>query len=134
MRRGHVCGLLDGDAVREAIVPPHGYSKEGHDAFYATLARLAAMLCQQGLIVLVPATGHRAVYRSLARELAGAFIEVYVDTPPDECERRLAIEPSREPSSPAPFEEPSEPDVIAHGGRDEKAMRCLLELVSRISR
>ena len=37
------CVVLDGDAVRAALVPAPGYGPEARDAFYATLARLAAL-------------------------------------------------------------------------------------------
>jgi len=142
VRSGHHCVVLDGDAVRAAIVPPHGYSSEGRDAFYFTLARLAAMLCEQGLVVLVPATAHRAVYRSRARELARSFVEVYVDTPASECQlrddkglyaRAGAGELDDLPGSTIAFEEPSSPDLIAHGGRDAAAVARILDLVLRVA-
>jgi len=141
VRRGHLCVVLDGDAVRAAIVPPHDYSSGGRDDFYATLARLAAMLCEQGLIVLVAATGHRATYRSLGRELAASFIEVYVDTPASECEHRddkglyaraRAHELDDLPAYGAAFEEPSKPDLVAHGGQDAAALAGVVDLVSRM--
>src|SRR5205085_552587 len=48
--------VLDGDEVRAAIVPRHGYDPDGRDAFYRTLGKLAALIARQGAIVLVPAT------------------------------------------------------------------------------
>ena len=82
--------VLDGDDVRGALVPPPGYAPGARDAFYATLARLAALAAAQGLVVVVPATAHRAAYRDEAKRLAPAFIEVHVDVGPDECRRRDA--------------------------------------------
>ena len=52
------------------------------------LARLAAELARQGLIVLVPATAHLLAYREHARRLAPRFLEVWVTTPLEECRRR----------------------------------------------
>jgi adenylylsulfate kinase len=86
--RGAQVALLDGDQVRAALRPPPGYDEAGRDAFYETLARLAALLCSQGLLVLVPATAHRRAFRERARALAPAFFEVWVDTPLAECMRR----------------------------------------------
>ena len=60
---GRAVALLDGDEVRACLVPSPGYDDAGRGAFYATLARLAALLAHQGLVVLVPATAHRAEYR-----------------------------------------------------------------------
>lgn len=81
---------LDGDAVRACIVPPHGYGDRGRGDFYATLARLAALLAAQGTVVLVPATATRAAFRDLARSLSPRFVEVFLDVPLDECRRRDA--------------------------------------------
>src|SRR5262249_17912043 len=46
-RAGRPACTLDGDAVRAAIVPSPGYTPEARDAFYATLARLAALVAGQ---------------------------------------------------------------------------------------
>ena len=40
--------MLDGDELRKALVPPPGYTPEARDAFYATLAYLAALLAGRG--------------------------------------------------------------------------------------
>ena len=77
--------VLDGDAVRAALVPPPGYDAASRAAFYATLARLAALLARQGLVVLVPATAHRRAFRDDARALAPRFVEVFVSTDVDTC-------------------------------------------------
>lgn len=82
--------LLDGDEVRDAIVPGHGYDDASREAFYETLARLASLGASQGLVVIVAATAHRRAHRARARALAPAFVEVFVDVPLVECERRDA--------------------------------------------
>lgn len=89
-RAGPGALLLDGDDVRAALRPPPGHDEAGRDAFYETLARLAALAASQGLTVLVPATAHREAFRARARTLAPRFMEVFVDTPVAECERRDA--------------------------------------------
>jgi adenylylsulfate kinase len=80
--------VLDGDEVRAALRPTPAYDDEGRDAFYETLAGLAALAAAQGLCVLVPATAPRAAYRSRARRLCPRFVEVFVDTPADVCAAR----------------------------------------------
>ncbi len=87
---GHMALRLDGDEVRGALVPTPGHWPAERDAFYETLARLAALLARQGAVVLVAATAHRRAHRERARQLAPRFIEVYVATPLEECERRDA--------------------------------------------
>ena len=85
---GYAVVILDGDEVRAALRPEPGYDEAGRDAFYETLARLAALIAAQGLIVLVPATAHRRAFRDRARALVPSFLEVFVDTSLDECARR----------------------------------------------
>lgn len=85
------CCLLDGDEVRECLHPPPGYGAESRTDFYRTLAALAVLLSRQGLAVLVAATAHRRADRETARGLADErFMEVFVDTPLDVCEKRDA--------------------------------------------
>lgn len=135
---GRACCTLDGDEVRRALVPAPGYSPEARDAFYATLAGLAAMLARQGLVVIVPATAHRAAYRREARRIAPRFIEVLVDVDADECRQRDAKglyaatrsgQAAGLPGADVAYERPSAPDVIAQGGRDEGAVSAVLALL-----
>jgi adenylylsulfate kinase len=126
---------LDGDEVRGALVPPPGYDPEARDAFYATLARLAALLAAQGLVVVVAATAHREAYRAEARRLAPGFVEVHVDVDADECRRRDAkgLYAAGVPGLPGGdlvYERPAAPDVVAHGGLDEAAAARVLALLA----
>jgi adenylylsulfate kinase len=132
---GRRAAILDGDEVRRAMVPAPGYTPEARDAFYATLARLAALLAGQGLVVLVPATAHRAAYRAEARRLAPAFLEVHVDVDAAECQRRDAKglyaaaaegHATGLPGADLAYEAPAAPDVIARGGHDEDAAAEIL--------
>jgi adenylylsulfate kinase len=111
---------LDGDAVRAAIVPAHGYDDASRDAFYETLARLAALLALQGLVVLVPATAHRAAFRDRARAMAPRFVLVFVDVPVEECARRdakglYARATPGLPGSTATYERPTDAALVVHG-------------------
>lgn len=88
---GELCCVLDGDEVRECLHPPLGYGPESRTNFYETLASLAWLLSRQGVVVLVAATTHRRADRETARRLAHEqFVEVFVDTPLDVCEKRDA--------------------------------------------
>jgi len=86
-RRDISAVLLDSDDLR-AMLPTLGYDEAGRTALYGALARLAAHIARQGHIVLVPATAHRRCFRDAARGLAPAFLEIWVDTPIEECRRR----------------------------------------------
>jgi adenylylsulfate kinase len=130
---------LDGDEVRAALVPRPGYTPDARDAFYATLANLAVLLAAQGLVVLVPATAHRARYRDAARARAPRFVEVHVAVDPDECRRRDAKglyaasssgKTSDLPGADLAYEPPTSPEVVAAGGHDEVAVQRILDLLA----
>lgn len=129
------CCLLDGDEVRASLVPAPGYDPPARDAFYATLARLAALLARQGFVVLVPATANRRAYRDEARARAPRFVEVFVDVPESERVRRdpkgLYAQAAQGgapdlPGVGAGYEAPVTPDVVAGGGDDEAAAAAII--------
>lgn len=132
---GRPAVVLDGDEVRDALVPRPGYTPEERDSFYATLARLAALLARQELVVLVAATGHRRTYRDQARALTPRFLEVFLDVPAEECRRRdrkgLYAQAAggtvpNLPGAGAEFEPPKAPEVVARGGEDAGALDQIL--------
>lgn len=135
---GRAVVLLDSDAVRDALGRT-AYDPASRDAFYATLGRLAALLANQGLIVLVAATAPLRAQRDAARAIAPRFIEVWLDTPLADCEARdpkgLYAQAHGDPANQLPglgvaYEPPVAPDVIADGGDDDvaiMAIECLLD-------
>jgi adenylylsulfate kinase len=129
--------VLDSDELR-ALVPSLLFDDASRARFYEILAQLAALLARQGLTVLVAATTHRRALRRRARELAPRFVEVYVATPLDECERRdpkglyarsRRGEVGQFPGVAEPYERPEAPDVVATGGHDDAAVDRVLELL-----
>jgi adenylylsulfate kinase len=136
--RGMACCLLDSDEVRSALHPQPGYDSDGRGAFYATLASLAALLARQGIAVLVAATAHRKAYRAAAQIVAPRFVEVFVDTPLEECERRdakglyrrgRAAEITAVPGIHTAYEPPSSPDVVAKGGSSDEAVAAVVAVI-----
>ena len=80
--------LLDGDAIR-AVFPGTGFSRAERDAHVRRVGFMASRLEAHGVIVgRVAGVAVPRVARVRARRCAGNFIEVYVATPLDECERR----------------------------------------------
>lgn len=137
--RGLPVCVLDGDEVRAALVPPPGYGEAERDRFYETLARMAALLALQGLVVLVAATANRRLHRDRARARSPRFFEIHVATPPEECARRdakglyaAAAEGAIHglPGRDAVYEPPEAPLVVAEGGHDEAAIERLLEALA----
>jgi adenylylsulfate kinase len=129
---GEAVCVLDGDDVRATLHPTPGYDDRARADFYASLAGLAALLAKQGLVVLVPATAHRASFRDTARALAPQFVEVFVDTPLAECQRRdpkglYQQAPSALPGSGMTYEPPQHPDLTVLPG--EPAAERLVTLI-----
>jgi adenylylsulfate kinase len=117
--RGVEAVTLDSDELRAALVPKLGYDEASRTQLYGTLARLAAMVARQGHVVLVPATAHRRAFRDAARALAPAFVEIFVDTPIEECRRRdskglYAAGAADVPGAGIEYERPISPDHVVH--------------------
>jgi adenylylsulfate kinase len=136
---GRSAVVLDGDAVHAAL-GAHAYTTADRDAFYRTLAELAALLAHQGIVVLVPATAPRRAHRDLARATGAHVLEVWVRTPLAECETRddkglyaraRRGEIATLPGVGVPFEPPEHADVIATGGRDEAAVAAVCALLAQ---
>ena len=82
--------LLDGDNVRHGLNRDLGFTAADRAENIRRVAEVARLMVDAGLIVLVsfisPFRAERQYTRSLFSE--GEFIEVFVDTPIEECERR----------------------------------------------
>jgi len=87
---GHHTYLLDGDNLRHGLNRDLGFTAEARVENVRRVAEVAHLMVDAGLIVLVcvisPFRSEREFARSLFAE--GEFIEVFVDTPLEECERR----------------------------------------------
>jgi len=82
--------VLDGDNVRHGLNRDLGFTEADRVENIRRIAETAKLFVDAGLIVLVsfisPYRADRQSARALVQE--GEFIEVYVDTPLEECERR----------------------------------------------
>jgi len=82
--------LLDGDNVRHGLNRDLGFTETDRVENIRRVAEVARLMVDAGLIVLVafisPFRAERRMARSLFAE--GEFVEVFVDTPLAECERR----------------------------------------------
>ena len=82
--------LLDGDNVRHGLNRDLGFTDVDRVENIRRVAEAAKLFVDAGLIVLVSFISPFRSERRMARELvqAGEFIEVFVDTPIEECMRR----------------------------------------------
>ena len=88
--RGCHTYLLDGDNVRHGLNRDLGFTEEDRVENVRRVAHVARLMTDAGLIVLVSFISPFRAERAAARALfdAGDFIEVFVDTPLAEAERR----------------------------------------------
>jgi bifunctional enzyme CysN/CysC len=84
--------ILDGDNVRHGLNRDLGFTEADRVENIRRVAEVAKLLVDAGLIVIVAFISPFRAERQLARSLfdPGEFIEVFVDTPLEECERRDA--------------------------------------------
>ena len=82
--------LLDGDQVRHGINGDLGFTPEDRTENIRRIGELASLFFRQGAIVLCTFVSPFREDRERARGLLprGRFVEVFVDTPLEECERR----------------------------------------------
>lgn len=82
--------LLDGDQVRHGLNGDLGFSPEDRSENIRRVGEVAALFFRQGCITLCTFVSPFRVDRDRARALIpeGRFLEVFVDTPLEECERR----------------------------------------------
>ncbi len=82
--------LLDGDQVRHGINGDLGFTPEDRTENIRRIGEMAALFFRSGSIVLCTFVSPFRADRARARGLIpdGRFVEVFVDTPLEECERR----------------------------------------------
>ena len=87
---GYHTYLLDGDNVRHGLCQDLGFSTEDRRENIRRIGEVAKLMADAGLIVLSAFISPHRHERQLVRDMlpSGEFLEVFVDTPLDECERR----------------------------------------------
>ncbi|WP_367715452.1 sulfate adenylyltransferase subunit CysN [Nitratireductor sp. GISD-1A_MAKvit] len=82
--------VLDGDNIRHGLNRDLGFTDEDRVENIRRVAETAKLMADAGLIVLVSFISPFRAERRMARELMneGEFVEVFVDTPFEECARR----------------------------------------------
>jgi bifunctional enzyme CysN/CysC len=82
--------ILDGDNVRHGLNRDLGFTEADRVENIRRVAEVAKLLVDAGLIVIVAFISPFRAERRLARDLfaGGEFLEIFVDTPLEECERR----------------------------------------------
>ncbi len=141
--KGRHTMLLDGDNVRFGLNRDLGFSKEDRVENIRRIAETARLMNDAGLIVLTSFISPYRNDRRIARQIIGdAFIEVYVSTSLEECEKRdvKGLYQAARKGEIAEFtgitsvyEEPEHPEIIIDTGKSDirESVRELLEALDK---
>lgn len=89
-RRGRLCRILDGDNIRTGINAGLGFSADDRRENIRRIAEVGKLFVYTGIITIAAFVSPTRELRQLACDIVGAddFLEIYVSTPLEECERR----------------------------------------------
>src|SRR5918992_6400029 len=144
LAEGHAAYVLDGDNLRHGLNGDLGFSVEDRAENVRRTAEVAALMADAGVVALVslvsPVRADRAAARAAHERRGLRFVEAWVSTPLEECERRdpkgLYAKARRGEISgftgiDDPYEAPEHPDLeIAPGGTLESAVERVLAALS----
>jgi adenylylsulfate kinase len=85
--RGMRVEHIDGDSLRE-LIPATGFDRASREEQVKRAGLLARYLEKHGVFVIVSLISPYETTRQFVRGLCRSFIEVHLDTPLEECERR----------------------------------------------
>ncbi|MEM3696046.1 MAG: adenylyl-sulfate kinase [Candidatus Bathyarchaeia archaeon] len=151
-KKGIHAQLLSSDSLRKVMTPKPKYTVEERNAVYATLVYIAKLLTDNGVNVIIDATGNLRCYRKNARAQIPKFIEAYLECPLEICmqresrrtethlapkkiyEKALKGEAPTVPGIGQPYEEPLNPEVKVDAARlspEECAKKIMMVIVER---
>jgi adenylylsulfate kinase len=86
-RRGTEVEYIDGDALRE-VFPNTGFTRAEREEHLRRTGYMASRLAAHGVTVVASFVSPYRESRDFVRRLCPGFVEIYVSTPLEECERR----------------------------------------------
>jgi bifunctional enzyme CysN/CysC len=135
---GRMAYVLDGDNLRHGLNGDLGFSAEDRAENVRRVGHVARLMADSGVVALVPLISPYRADRDLVRAMhdeAGLpFLEVFVDTPIEECERRdpkglyakaRAGEIKGFTGIDDPYEAPVEPELVLRPADGDPAQMAL---------
>ena len=121
-QRGLLCRILDGDNIRSGINNNLGFSAADREENIRRIAEVGKLFVDTGIITLAAFISPDEKMRQMAASIIGNgdFLEVYVNTPIEACEKRDVKglyakarkgEIKNFTGVSAPFEAPENPDI-----------------------
>ena len=89
-KRGVLCCILDGDNIRSGINNNLGFSEVDRVENIRRIAEVSKLFVDTGIVTIAAFISPNNDIREMAARIIGSndFLEVYVSTPLEECERR----------------------------------------------
>ena len=141
-KRGLLCRILDGDNIRSGINNNLGFSAEDRIENIRRIAEIGKLFVDTGIITIAAFISPNNDIREMAANIIGKedFMEIYVSTPIEECERRDVKglyakarkgEIKNFTGISAPFEAPQRPALSLDTSKlsVEESVNKLLELI-----
>ena len=142
-KQGILCRILDGDNIRSGINNNLGFSEADRTENIRRIAEVSKLFVDCGIVTIAAFISPTHAIRRMASEIIGEddFLEVYVSTPIEECERRDVKglyakarlgEIKEFTGISSPFEAPEHPFISIDTSRQSLAdsVKVLLEAVS----
>ena len=134
--------VLDGDNIRFGLNRDLGFSAADRTENIRRVGEVARLFCDSGLIVLTAFISPYLRDRELVRSLhtPSTFVEVYLNTPLEECERRDEKGLYRKARNgeieeftgiSAPYEPPVDPELVVDTRRPLK--ECVNDVLAMLS-
>jgi adenylylsulfate kinase len=134
VERGHLAYVLDGDNIRHGLNKNLGFSAEDREENIRRIGEVAKLFADAGIITLTsfisPYIKDRDQARKVHEENGLTFIEVMVEVPIDECEKRDPkglYKKAREALAAGkgmgftgvddPYEAPLKPEIVIHNDK-----------------
>ena len=142
--------ILSSDMLRRVVTPKPTYTEEERDLVYGAVVFAARLLTQNGVNVVIDATGNRRRYRERARKEIPWFLEAYVRCPLEVCieretGRKKFFHAPKEvyqkaftgksltvPGVGVPYEEPLHPEVMVDSDSldPDKCAQMILDVIT----
>jgi len=147
--RGIQSQIISSDAVRKMLTPTPSYTEEEREMVYRAITLITKILTENGLNVIIDATGNRRQYRDACREQVNQFFEVYLKCPLEVCIRReesrketfqaprdiyrraKAGESTTVPGLGAPYEAPENPEITVDA-ENQSPEEIVKTIISRL--
>lgn len=143
-KKGISTYTLDGDNIRQGINRDLGFSPEDRTENIRRIAEIAHLMVDAGIVTLAAFVSPYLSDRDAIKTIVGAenFIEIYINTSLEECERRdvkglykkaRSGEIKNMTGISAPYEAPVNPDIeiVTDNQSVESAVAAILECINQ---